>query len=986
MTSYLPKGLGSSQKMPTSHDRKETTVVRNKTSVVVPVYNTKEEMEGALDNTGHLRDWNFRGSKCDRCGLPNSKVQGLLIQCGLCKNAHYCSQRCFNEDLVNHQAVCLSSVLQQQPKAGPDVLRRGDEEYVETEEQRLFIQKREAELAKKRAEEQEKEMKRKKRFQREPSPEERVKRSWDWDVLFGSSNGSSTNHSTTIHDSSGDEGSVHSFAPDTFDGDYDDFCETEQATKDEAVESFDDVCENELESCNSPACMMLVDNDIETDDKHKLHSVEINQNDIDGTERLQAVGAPIFDCDSFTKQLVTEDLRKEFEFRDPGKPALVEHGYDEDEGDRDEYPLNSDEKGQREAALVPTESLEKHGHDDNEGRPHATELEKASKEQDDEDCKVRGKKITLHDFDEEEIARHRRRVANILEFDAEQRRRLKVGVGDIPEYRWHPEHVNLTEAELIKRIYGWEIPEWVKNRALRHTDASQLDNQQPKKFSQTPVWVVQSPLKSRSPDQRVFPAKKVSVTKEPEWTKRAPLFCRLDENDDRVQALRSPQSTAAYLPTNKGSGKPKQPYIDANRGVLNQIPGESSMIAPEFRASPCQMPGSPRENKRVSIEAKNQLVHGEQKREKRSEKAAEVTAEPDREAVHKVESSVATPPWVKHPPINRREGGLSELLVSPEKLDEKKNFSKPPSWAIQSPLKRKISKPSAVPVARAPDMTDGGRIEETPVLLKDQISATKQLNEKNDQSIEDIVQVECSQVSNQGSNGSRRIEGCLVQNTKSPVRSWRSQSYVSYNHTAQPKNNIVRSPRSCSFSPEKASIEKPVGAAQNGQTRSFSKLPEWAVRSPLRNHRQSTPRSIPESPQPESQVGSNPLAGPVNSSTQVDAAPVDCISSDVSSKDRVDSSVAASPSGPFSDIKDLKGASHRAVTPSKGSHRFRSQSFTQLPSWALQSPLKRQPQPNRLPKTDEVSQPEWVSSQAFPRKSDVKESIAEMTVPRLDHD
>lgn len=120
--------------------------------VVVPLYNSKEEMEEALDSTDHLRNWNFRGSKCDRCGIPNSQVSGLLLQCGLCKNAYYCSRACFNEDLEDHQQHCESSIMKHQPVAGPELRRRGDDDYEETEEQRECIKRKEEKIAKLRAE------------------------------------------------------------------------------------------------------------------------------------------------------------------------------------------------------------------------------------------------------------------------------------------------------------------------------------------------------------------------------------------------------------------------------------------------------------------------------------------------------------------------------------------------------------------------------------------------------------------------------------------------------------------------------------------------------------------------------------------------------------------------------------------------------------------------------------------------------------------
>jgi len=41
----------------------------------------------------------------------NSEIDGLLIQCGMCKKAYYCSMKCFNEHLPYHQKYCGTSEI-----------------------------------------------------------------------------------------------------------------------------------------------------------------------------------------------------------------------------------------------------------------------------------------------------------------------------------------------------------------------------------------------------------------------------------------------------------------------------------------------------------------------------------------------------------------------------------------------------------------------------------------------------------------------------------------------------------------------------------------------------------------------------------------------------------------------------------------------------------------------------------------------------------
>lgn len=69
-----------------------------------------------LDQSGHLRDWGFTASYCNKCGIHNSQISGLLMQCGKCKKAYYCSMKCFNDDLAKHRLFCMSDKIYTEPK------------------------------------------------------------------------------------------------------------------------------------------------------------------------------------------------------------------------------------------------------------------------------------------------------------------------------------------------------------------------------------------------------------------------------------------------------------------------------------------------------------------------------------------------------------------------------------------------------------------------------------------------------------------------------------------------------------------------------------------------------------------------------------------------------------------------------------------------------------------------------------------------------
>lgn len=67
----------------------------------------------------HLQTFGFRSTTCRRCNVGYEEIGALLIQCGKCKQVYYCSMRCFNEDLVDHQRFCTTGELYSEPKRRP---------------------------------------------------------------------------------------------------------------------------------------------------------------------------------------------------------------------------------------------------------------------------------------------------------------------------------------------------------------------------------------------------------------------------------------------------------------------------------------------------------------------------------------------------------------------------------------------------------------------------------------------------------------------------------------------------------------------------------------------------------------------------------------------------------------------------------------------------------------------------------------------------
>ncbi|GKY99085.1 hypothetical protein MPSEU_000864100 [Mayamaea pseudoterrestris] len=928
MASYLPNKLSEA--------------VKTSKGSTVPVYNSTEEMEGALDNTDHLRVWNFRGSKCDRCGISNSKVDGLLIQCGMCKNAHYCSRKCFNDDLEFHQDRCQSSVLKQQPVAGPDVIRRGDDDYELSEEQKVFIQKKDDELAKIRAAKQAEEAKARAR-RREPSPppkEEKVRRSWDWDALFGSSNGSSTNNSSTENDLD-DDCSVESFAPESCDEGYVELPVTIPS-----------------QPCTGHKADPITDTDIEVDS---------------GSPSGGELTAPI----------------------NPNAEPVVSQ-------EQTHTPEKDDEE------------------DDEDSRLRSKQQEK-NDDEDDEDSRIRSKQQNCDEYDDEEIERHRRRVAKILELDAEHRRRLKIGDGDIPQYHWEPEHVKLSEAELIKRIYGWEVPEWVKNRMLRQT----VEKAQPQTFSQTPAWALQSPLKRCTPVNRIASNAHSTEKKQPVWATRRTSRPNLEIGETNHVPLLEParsivkngdvtpkQSRDTPVRSNNNSSSNganwngfahaqtktmPRPFGSKPEWTLRKFDGTSTEKS--FSSTPDWATKSPLRKSRLKvglgIPTSSEEMLGK-------ETAEESRHSPQNEAENKCDNNVDVPASPNRPLATGNDSPCSALCpnnsMSPsdvrnalgDALDESKKFTKIPEWTIRSPLRKNSVKFGLGVANRAAETLKTNIIEASS--RGQQCKAESGVEIQGNHPIPTESTKLPTHSSRDMAKGKVGINATITPKTNPKLPEWAVSAPLRKSKTKLrltiKSNEVDTLKDTASHSAEEAELDRnkslplelemrseetsvpgilsfvggrlPVNTSENNCTpRSFSKTPEWAFRSPLRR---SSLKMVTETIEPKVASPHQAVAARVDEQLQpkipdeflsttgeahaaTEGEMISKVTFEQPPPVPVDNTGVAATFSPQQRPSQQTSATGKCVIP------CRSKSYSQPPVWATKSPLKSHSIANRSPKT-----------------------------------
>ncbi|GAX26194.1 hypothetical protein FisN_16Lh010 [Fistulifera solaris] len=91
---------------------KSSTSKKLKDDGVKTTWIKTEEASLDIDTLVH---YGFAEDRCHRCGIHNREISGLLMQCGKCKKAYYCSMKCFNDDLSWHQQFCQTSRIDYAP-------------------------------------------------------------------------------------------------------------------------------------------------------------------------------------------------------------------------------------------------------------------------------------------------------------------------------------------------------------------------------------------------------------------------------------------------------------------------------------------------------------------------------------------------------------------------------------------------------------------------------------------------------------------------------------------------------------------------------------------------------------------------------------------------------------------------------------------------------------------------------------------------------
>jgi hypothetical protein len=107
-----------------------------------------EDETHPLDSLELMSKWGFNATNCRKCNKSNSECSSLLLQCGKCKKAYYCSMVCFNDDLVSHQEFCTTTALSSGPKASgtPFIFPTSKKEVVKVVED-LVVEEEEEEEA-----------------------------------------------------------------------------------------------------------------------------------------------------------------------------------------------------------------------------------------------------------------------------------------------------------------------------------------------------------------------------------------------------------------------------------------------------------------------------------------------------------------------------------------------------------------------------------------------------------------------------------------------------------------------------------------------------------------------------------------------------------------------------------------------------------------------------------------------------------------------
>jgi hypothetical protein len=72
--------------------------------------NVKSKSE-YYDSDRILSKWGFTDNQCHKCGVLNSDLNGLLMQCGKCKKAYYCGMKVRFSSLRECPSSCSNPEL-----------------------------------------------------------------------------------------------------------------------------------------------------------------------------------------------------------------------------------------------------------------------------------------------------------------------------------------------------------------------------------------------------------------------------------------------------------------------------------------------------------------------------------------------------------------------------------------------------------------------------------------------------------------------------------------------------------------------------------------------------------------------------------------------------------------------------------------------------------------------------------------------------------
>ena len=513
------------------------------------MYATEAMARDVLDTSSHLRQWNYRGTRCDRCGTPNSAVAGLLLQCGKCKSAYYCTSACFNADLQRHTAFCQTARLDRQPKAGPDLYRdrcSGIETDGTGEGTGGTPKAHRTQLSLPDPVASPRHLAPATLYRRPTRP---TRYSSDDSDDSSSSSSSSSSESTVTCNTTAPSHGINGCGRDEQgdEGEEKDeqeeevvvvVLEEEEAETDEESRGRDGIStvielkevpnmvapprpaaatESAMKEGAEGRCCDGTSNAVKQEDNLTMVALPSPTVAAESADKEALVGRDVIStsvkmddpkmvsppslADAFvaTAAAVKEDA--ECRYQD-GISTVVEQEDDSTTVTPPSPALATEAATVPEGEPTPGPKPEP----SQDVRVPSADIWYADADEDDHDEDAGGGAADDDEDDEEDEYRRRGRIPVEAE-TMQAQRRLRVGDGIIPEHHWDPETVTLEEAETIRRQYGWDVPEWVLRSPLRRSklggrlaqDGADLSREKrDASRAQQPEWAVRSPLRRRS--------------------------------------------------------------------------------------------------------------------------------------------------------------------------------------------------------------------------------------------------------------------------------------------------------------------------------------------------------------------------------------------------------------------------------------------------------------------------------------------------------